>query len=94
MGDEKNNRVKVKDLLKDFKGNLDYDQDQIFLRHTLGPYYQDTTLIHCSTRLENFPLENDTSKYNIVPLNENHKHFVGEVFCGSNYDRPYNHIFY
>ena len=93
-GMKKNNRVRIKDLLNDFKGNLDYDQDQIFLRHILGPYYQDSTLTHCSTRLENFPLETDTSKYNIVPLNENHKHFVGEIFCGSNYDRPYSHIFY
>ena len=93
-GMKNNKRTSMKNLIQNFDGNLDYGQDEVFLRNIFGPHYDDTTLIHCSTRLENFPIENDISKYKIEPLNEGHKHFVGEVFCHTNYGRPYNHIFY
>jgi hypothetical protein len=101
-GMKKNNRVKIKELLKDFKGTLEYDQDQIFLRHTLGTHYEDTTLTHCSTRLHNFPVEDDILIKHpeiipasaLPPWNGMGPHFVGEIFCHSNYGRPYNHIFY
>jgi len=101
-GIKKNNRVKIKDLLKEFKGGLEYDQDQIFLRKVLGPYYEETTLTHCSTRLNNFPVEEDilTKHPEIIPAsrlpqsNGISSHFVGEIFCHTNYGRPYNHIFF
>ena len=47
-GIKKNNRVKMNELSKDWKGHY-YDSDQKFLREKLVPLFNDKYLIHCST---------------------------------------------
>jgi len=50
-GIKKNNRVKMNELSKDWKGHY-YDSDQKFLREKLVPLFNDSYLIHCSTYLK------------------------------------------
>jgi hypothetical protein len=80
-GIKKNNRVKMNELSKDWKGHY-YDSDQQFLREKLVPLFNDSYLIHCSTYLKTFPIEK-TNEY-----------FVGGWWDENNFGKPQNYIFF
>jgi hypothetical protein len=80
-GIKKNNRVKMNELSKDWKGHY-YDSDQKFLREKLVPLFNDSYLIHCSTYLKTFPIEK-TNEY-----------FVGGWWDENNFGKPQNYIFF
>ncbi len=81
MGIKKNNRVKIKNLI-DENDCIKYDCDQIFLRTKVVPYFIDTYMIHCSTYLNNFPVD------------KKNEYFVGGWWYADNFGKPYNHIFF
>jgi hypothetical protein len=76
-----NNRIKIKDLAKDWIGG-DYDYDQKFLRTNVVDYFKDSYLIHCSTYLNTFPVE------------KQNKYFVGGWWPEDNFGKPNDHIFF
>lgn len=80
-GIKKNDRVKMKELSKDWEGHY-YDSDQKFLREKLVPLFNDSYLIHCSTYLGTFPVEK-TNEY-----------FVGGWWDENNFGKPQNYIFF
>lgn len=80
-GIKKNERVKMKELSKDWTGHY-YDSDQKFLREKLVPLFNDTYLIHCSTYLNTFP---------VVKTNE---YFVGGWWDENNFGKPQDYIFF
>jgi hypothetical protein len=80
-GIKKNDRVKMKELSKDWEGHY-YDSDQKFLREKLVPLFNDSYLIHCSTYLRTFPVEK-TNEY-----------FVGGWWDENNFGKPQNYIFF
>jgi len=80
-GIKKNNRINITEELQGF-GSPPPDPDQIFLRTKLAPKFQDTYMIHCSTYLNNFPIEKTNSC------------FVGEVWCENNLGKEKNYIWF
>lgn len=74
---------------------LSYGSDQDFMLFDIFPYVRNISLIHSSHNNIDFPIKQDTILSNLIsPVHKNHNHFIGEVFPGNNYNKPYNHIFY
>lgn len=80
-GLKKNDRIKVREELNGF-GFPPPDPDQIFLRSKLVPKFLDSYMIHCSTYLNTFPVE------------QTNERFVGEWWCENNQGMPKNHIWF
>jgi hypothetical protein len=80
-GIKKNNRINVNNLSKGWNGIV-YDFDQKFLREKIVPLFQDSLLTHCSTYLNNFPVE------------KTNDFFVGGWWPADNYGKPNNFIFF
>lgn len=80
-GMKKNNRIKMKDLVSDWK-LFGYDSDQQFLRSKVVPKFVDSYLIHCSYYLNNFPVARDS------------EYFVGGWWDENNFGKPIDFIFF
>lgn len=79
-GIKKNSRIKMKELTKEWIGGY-YDFDQKFLREEIVPKFEDSYLVHCSTYLNNFPVE------------KKNEHFIGNWWPANNFGKPINFIF-
>jgi hypothetical protein len=80
-GMKKNDRVNITELSQGWNGII-YDYDQKFLREKVSPQFRDTTLTHCSTYLNTFPVQK-TSDY-----------FVGGWWPADNFGKPTNFVFF
>jgi hypothetical protein len=79
-GIKKNNRVNFSELSKEWTGGY-YDFDQKFLREVIVPKFEDSYMVHCSTYLNNFPVE------------KKNEHFIGNWWPANNFGKPIDFIF-
>jgi hypothetical protein len=80
-GMKKNNRVNITKLSEGWNG-IKYDYDQQFLRQEVVPNFTDSSLIHCSTYLNTFPVK------------KTNDFFVGGWWPGDNFGQKEDFIFF
>lgn len=81
MGVKKNDRIKIKEFINEGICKK-YDCDQHFLRGVIKPNFLDSYLEHCSSYLNNFPVE------------KQNEYFVGGWWYEDNFGKPYDYIFF
>lgn len=80
-GIKKNDKVKIGELSQGWNRMM-YDVDQQFLRSKLVPLFLDSYLIHCSTYMNNFPVDKEN------------EYFVGGWWPGDNFNKPKDFVFF
>jgi hypothetical protein len=72
-----------------------YGHDQDFMRYVVFKLVQERTMVHSYHNNPNFPIKDGEVISELSSaVNEQHRHFIGEIFPSDNYHKPYNHIFY
>ena len=87
----------MSELLNNFpKSNGgNYGHDQNFMIEVVFKLLREKTMVHSYHNNPEFPIKNEEKLSDMISaVNEQHRHFVGEIFPSDNYHKSRNHVFY